>query len=192
MATLYAAIANGGKLWLPQIVERVETPDGQVLEEFAPRVRRELAVAPETLSIVRQGLVGVVNEPKGTAYRVHSKDGKDVEIAGKTGTAQVGTKTEGGYEAGTHAWFIGYAPAGRPKIAFAVMVEHGGHGGDVAAPIAMEIVRNTFDTVMPADRDAPRVGRAVRRAARAADAASGAGGRGTEPAPTTAAEEAAP
>jgi membrane peptidoglycan carboxypeptidase len=102
---------------------------------------------------------------------VHSKDGKDVEIAGKTGTAQVGTRTEGGYEAGTHAWFIGYAPAGRPRIAFAVMVEHGGHGGDVAAPIAMEIVRNTFDTVMPAERDAPRVGRAVRRAARVAEAA---------------------
>ena len=115
MATLYAAIANGGKLWLPQIVDRVETPDGQVLEEFAPRVRRELAVAPESLAIVRQALVGVVNESKGTAFKVRSKDPKDVEVAGKTGTAQVGTGTaEGGYEAATHAWFIGFAPAGRP------------------------------------------------------------------------------
>jgi penicillin-binding protein 2 len=165
MATLYAAIANGGKLWLPQIVERVEAPDGQVLEEFAPRVRRELAVAPESLAFVRQALVGVVNEPKGTAFKTHPKDPKDVEIAGKTGTAQVGTRGEGGYEAATHAWFIGFAPAGRPRIAFAVLVEHGGHGGDVAAPIATEIVRNYFDTVAPADRDAPRVGKAARRAA---------------------------
>jgi penicillin-binding protein 2 len=176
MVTLYAAIANGGKLWLPQIVERVETQDGQLLEEFAPRVRRELAVAPESLALVRQALVGVVNESKGTAFKVRNKDAKDVEVAGKTGTAQVGTgRGEGGYEAATHAWFIGFAPAGRPKIAFAVLVEHGGHGGDVAAPLAMEIVRNYFDTVAPADRDAPRVGQTTRRhVARAADPAAAA------------------
>ncbi|HEY6477720.1 MAG TPA: penicillin-binding protein 2, partial [Polyangia bacterium] len=86
MALLYAAIANGGKLWLPQIVERVESPDGQTLEEFAPRVRREVSVAPETLAIVRQALVGVVNESKGTAFKARLKD---IEVAGKTGTAQV-------------------------------------------------------------------------------------------------------
>ena len=179
MATLYAAIANGGKLWLPQIVERVESPDGQVLEEFAPRVRRELAVAPESLAIVRQALVGVVNDPKGTAFKVRSKDPKDVELAGKTGTAQVVTgRGEGGYESATHAWFIGFAPAGRPKIALAVLVEHGGHGGDVAAPLAMEIVHNTFETVMPAERDAPRIGLPRRRAARHARRRGGDHGRG--------------
>ncbi|HVZ86928.1 MAG TPA: penicillin-binding protein 2 [Polyangia bacterium] len=157
MALLYAAIANGGKLWLPQIVERVESSDGQVLEEFAPRVRREVSVAPETLAIVRQALVGVVNEPKGTAFKARAKD---IEVAGKTGTAQVhGRHTElGGYEGGDHAWFVGFAPAGRPKIAVAVLVEHGGHGGDVAAPVAMEIIHNYFDNVAPADRDAPHLG----------------------------------
>jgi penicillin-binding protein 2 len=162
MALLYAAIANGGKLWLPQIVERVESPDGQTLEEFAPRVRREISVAPESLAIVRQALVGVVNESKGTAYKSRAKD---IEVAGKTGTAQVhGRKTElGGYEAGDHAWFVGFAPAGRPKIAIAVLVEHGGHGGDVAAPVAMEIIHNYFDSVDPADRNAPRVGLPRRR-----------------------------
>ena len=157
MALLYSAIANGGKLWLPQIVERVESPDGQTLEEFAPRVRREVSVAPETLAIVRQALVGVVNESKGTAYKSRAKD---IEVAGKTGTAQVhGRHTElGGYEAGDHAWFVGFAPAGRPRIAVAVLVEHGGHGGDVAAPVAMEIIHNYFETVAPADREAPHVG----------------------------------
>ncbi len=157
MATLYAAIANGGKLWLPQIVSRIESPDGQVLEEFAPRVRREISVAPETLALVRQALVGVVNEPKGTAFKVRSKD---IEVAGKTGTAQVlGRHREpGGYETGDHAWFVGFAPAGRPRIAIAVLVEHGGHGGDVAAPVAMEIIHGYFDGVAPADREAPRLG----------------------------------
>ena len=157
MALMYAAIANGGKLWLPQIVERVESPDGQTLEEFAPRVRREISVAPETLAIVRQALVGVVNESKGTAYKNRSKE---IEVAGKTGTAQVhGRHTElGGYEAGDHAWFVGFAPAGRPRIAVAVLVEHGGHGGDVAAPVAMEIIDKYFETIAPADREAPHVG----------------------------------
>jgi penicillin-binding protein 2 len=157
MALLYAAIANGGKLWLPQIVERVESPDGQTLEEFAPRVRREVSVAPETLAIVRQALVGVVNESKGTAYKSRAKD---IEVAGKTGTAQVhGRHTElGGYEAGDHAWFVGFAPAGRPRIAVAALVEHGGHGGDVAAPVAMEIIHNYFESVAPGDRAAPHVG----------------------------------
>jgi penicillin-binding protein 2 len=157
MATMYAAIANGGKLWLPQIVERVEATDGQVLEEFAPRVRRELGISAESLAIVRQALVGVVNEPKGTAFKTRSREN---EVAGKTGTAQVhGRHTEaGGWEGGDHAWFVGFAPAGRPRIAFAVLVEHGGHGGEVAAPVAMEIVDKYFETVAPEQKNAPRLG----------------------------------
>jgi penicillin-binding protein 2 len=158
MATLYAAIANGGKLWLPQIVDHVEAPDGQVLEEFPPRVRRELSVSAENLALVRQALVGVVNESKGTAFKVRSKD---IEVAGKTGTAQVhGRRGDpaAGYEANDHAWFVGFAPAGRPRIALAVLVEHGGHGGEVAAPLAMEIVNGYFDTVAPDQKNAPRVG----------------------------------
>src|SRR5450432_2212339 len=165
MAALYAAIANGGKLWLPQIVDHVEAPDGQVLEEFPPRVRREIAVSPENLAFVRQALVGVVNEPKATAFKVRSKE---IEIAGKTGMAQVhGRKsdTAGTYEGTEHAWFVGFAPAGRPRIALAVLVEHGGHGGEVAAPIAVEIVNNYFETVAPADvKNVPRVGLPRRRA----------------------------
>jgi len=194
MATLYAAIANGGKLWLPQIVERVESPEGKTLEEFAPRVRRELAVSAETLATVRTGLVAVVNESKGTAYKARLPD---IEVAGKTGTAQVQSgHAEGGYEANTHAWFVGFAPAGRPKIAIAVLVEHGGHGGDVAAPPAMEIIHNYFESVAPADKDAPRVGRPKRRAPRpdapaAATTAAAAEGAPAAPpaAPAPAAEE---
>jgi penicillin-binding protein 2 len=168
MVTLYAAIANGGKLWLPQVVERIESPDQKVLEEFAPRVRRELSVSPENLAILRQGLVGVVNEPKGTAYRVHIKD---VEVAGKTGTAQVRRNSRHGealssYDQNDHAWFVGFAPAANPRIAFAVLIEHGGHGGEVAAPAAMEIVHNYFETVAPDQKNVPRLGLPRRRIGR--------------------------
>jgi len=169
MAMLYAAIANGGKLWLPQIVERIESPTGQVLEEFPPRVRRELSVSPENLAIVRQALVGVVNEPKGTAYKARPDD--DLEVSGKTGTAQVrhmGKRGEplSSYEQNDHAWFAGFAPSGHPRIAFAVLVEHGGHGGDVAAPVAMEITHGYFESVAPADRAAPHLGLPRRRPGR--------------------------
>ena len=110
MATLYAAIANGGKLWLPQIVERVESPEGKMLEEFPPRVRRELAVSPETLATVRQALVGVVNEPKGTAYRARLDD---IEVAGKTGTAQVPERPRRGRLRERHPRLVRRLRAGR-------------------------------------------------------------------------------
>jgi len=188
MATMYAAIANGGKLWLPQLVERVESPEGKVLEEFAPRVRRELAVSPETLAIVRQALVGVVNQSKGTAFKARPKD---IEVAGKTGTAQVRSgRAEGGYEFNTHAWFVGFAPAGRPRIALAVLVEHGGHGGDVAAPLAMEIVNAYFESAPPAEREAPRVGLLRRRLPRPPAAATPA--PAASPAPADVPAEAPP
>ncbi len=182
MVTMYAAIANGGKLWLPQVVERIESPDQKVLEEFAPRVRRELSVSPENLALVRQGLVGVVNEPKGTAFRARTRD---IEVAGKTGTAQVKRIARHGegissYDQNDHAWFVGFAPAGNPKIAFAVLIEHGGHGGEVAAPAAMEIVHNYFETVAPDQKNAPRIGLPRRRLGRMREDAPEADGGGED------------
>ena len=159
MAMLYAAIASDGKLWLPQIVERVESPTGQVVEAFPPRMRREVSVAPETLAFLRRALYGVVYESKGTAFKARPKR---IEIAGKTGTAQVfqggrrgGDEPPLPYERVDHAWFAGFAPAAKPRIAFAVLVEHGGHGGSVAAPVAAEIVENYYDTVVPPDERNP-------------------------------------
>ncbi len=162
MALLYAAIASNGKLWLPQIVERIESPSGQIIEEFPPRVRREVSVSPESLAFLRRALYGVVYDPKGTAYKARPRR---IEIAGKTGTAQVfqggrrgGDEPPLPYERVDHAWFTGFAPAAQPRIAFAVLVEHGGHGGSVAAPVAAEIVENYFDSVVPPDeRNPPRL-----------------------------------
>jgi penicillin-binding protein 2 len=159
MALLYTAIANGGKLWLPQIVERIEGPGGQVTEEFPPRARRDVTVSAETFGVLRKALVGVVNDRLGTAHKVQSQK---YEIAGKTGTAQVQRYSRKGddppslYELASHSWFAGFAPAGKPRIAFAVIVEHGGHGADAAAPVAAEITDNYLDLIVPpAEREAP-------------------------------------
>ncbi|MEZ4254579.1 MAG: penicillin-binding protein 2 [Polyangiales bacterium] len=146
LALAYAALGNGGQLFVPELVERVSGPDGAVVQEFEPRVRRKLTIAPEHLQYVRDSLVGVVNDPSGTAFEARIEGG--VRVAGKTGTAQVSYRRpkpgedprKSEYFNRDHAWFAGLAPADNPEIAFVVLVEHGGGGGKYAAPVAMQIV----------------------------------------------------
>lgn len=150
LAMMYAAIASGGTLYVPQLVESVERPDGTVVEEFAPRVRRRIAVDPSHLTYVIDGLYGVVNDPNGTAYEARIDGG--VAVAGKTGTAEVSKrKLEAGedprrawYYRRAHAWFAGFAPADKPELSVVVLVEHGGQGGKYAAPIAMQILQDAL------------------------------------------------
>ncbi|MCP3676904.1 MAG: penicillin-binding protein 2 [Deltaproteobacteria bacterium] len=141
----YAAIANGGRLFLPQVVERIETPDGEVIRDFVPKETGVLPVSKRTLDVVRSALKGVVSDDKGTARFIRTRG---LAIAGKTGTAQVAMLGEERlkakeipYRLRDHAWFAGYAPADDPKIAVAVLVEHGGFGSEIAAPIAREVMR---------------------------------------------------
>jgi penicillin-binding protein 2 len=141
----YAAIANGGRLFLPQVVERIETPDGEVIRDFVPKETGVLPVSKRTLDIVRSALKGVVSDDKGTARFIRTRG---FAIAGKTGTAQVAMLGEERlkakeipYRLRDHAWFAGYAPADNPGIAVVVLVEHGGFGSEVAAPIAREVMK---------------------------------------------------
>lgn len=143
LAMAYAAIANGGTVYTPQLVESVQAPDGTVLETFAPRVRRSVHYKPEHIQLVHQSLWGVVNEQRGTAYDARG-DGT-VAVAGKTGTAQVerhlrdkNDEKRSWYVNRAHAWFAGWAPAENPELAIVVLVEHGGGGGKNAAPIAID------------------------------------------------------
>ncbi len=145
LALAYSALANGGTLYMPQLVRAVETSNATVVQEFAPRVRRQIDLNPDNLKLVRDALNSGVNEEGGTAFRARIEG---VDMAGKTGTAQVGHKLFRGVEAEKtaylnrdHAWFAGYSPSGSPEIAVIVLVEHGGGGGKHAAPIAFEIVR---------------------------------------------------
>ena len=165
MAMAYAALANGGKLFVPQVVERVESSDGQRDRRVRPegRARRSKIAAP-TLSTPGSAACGrSTNEPGGTAFdHGHSEI---VTVMGKTGTAEVkkhhkDEEDEGPREAGTrtpsHAWFAGWAPAEDPEIAIVVLVEHGGAGGTVAWPIAKQILEGYFTaSVEPRRRQAP-------------------------------------
>ncbi len=145
MARLMAAIANGGYLVTPHLATSagptsIET-DGStpVRPVFAhPEPQPIPGLHQETLAAVREGLYNVVNDSHGTGYK--SVRLKEVAIAGKTGTAEVG----GGRP--DHAWFAGYAPADHPRVAFAVVIEHGGSGGKVAGPIARDFVKTLLET----------------------------------------------
>lgn len=144
-----ATLANGGKLFRPQIVEQVTDPDGKVVQNFQPELLDEIKGMDRYLALIRQGLVGVVNGPHGTA-RSAKIDG--ITVAGKTGTAQVvkvaaykHLKEEDiPYKFRDHAWFTAFAPAEDPEIAVTVLVEHGLHGGSGAAPIATAVMKEYF------------------------------------------------
>lgn len=145
LSLAYAALANGGTLYQPQVVRSIETSDGTIVQEFPPRVRRIVELDPAHLALIKRGLEGVVTERRGTA---HSESIPGVDMAGKTGTAQVSHVTPRGvdpdkvwYFNRDHAWFAGYAPSRSPEIAIVVLVEHGGGGGKNAVPVAMRVVR---------------------------------------------------
>lgn len=149
MAVVFSAIANGGTIYRPQVVRRVEEPDGKVVQDFLPEIRDKLAIPRSHMDRVRKGLVQVMEEPGGTAYR-HRLPG--IRTAGKTGTAQVvrigaiRLRTEEmEFFSRDHAWFAAYGPVEEPQIAVVVLNEHGGSGGRNAAPYAMEVMARYFE-----------------------------------------------
>lgn len=146
LAMAYATIANGGTLYVPQVVQNIRAPDGSLSDTFQPRVKRKVAVEARHLDLIRRALVDVVEDEDGTAYRSRNKEG--VQVAGKTGTAQVVSRRGRSEESSSawyldrsHGWFAGFAPASDPQVAFAILVEHGGSGGASAAPIATSVMQ---------------------------------------------------
>ncbi|MDX9785149.1 MAG: penicillin-binding protein 2 [Desulfobacterales bacterium] len=146
LVVLTSAVANGGIRYMPQIVKSVQTAEGETVYSPQYRVTGRLPVTPETLAKVRHGLHEVVWGRSGTA-RIAQVEG--MEISGKTGTAQVYSRKSDDKAFGKnlpvelrdHAWFVAYAPAQEPRIAVAVMVEHGEHGSSAAAPLARDLIK---------------------------------------------------
>jgi penicillin-binding protein 2 len=159
---LISAIANGGKLYFPQVVERVENIYGDVLKEYPPIEQRRVNVSENTLHIIQEALLGTVNEPHGTGWACALKE---VKVSGKTGTAQVIRMPEN-FRRGDmdrmplkfkdHAWFVAYAPFEDPMIAIVVLVEHGGFGAAAAVPIAKKVLEKFFSLEQPSP---PKVAR---------------------------------
>jgi len=142
-----SALINGGFLMKPYLVRKIESSDGTLIDDdFQPQIMGKVGVAPEVLSLVREALVGVVNDPRGTGKRAKLSPDLDVTVAGKTGTAQVIGAVHGitSKEFKDHAWFVGYAPAEKPEIVVTALVENGGHGGAVAAPLVKKVMEAFF------------------------------------------------
>ncbi len=138
---LVSVIANGGAFYKPQILKWSRDRETGAEKIYPSVLRRKFTFDEKALEEVRKALIGVTSEPGGTA---HAAATPIAVVAGKTGTAQVIAQKVAGRklsaETEDHAWFIGYAPADNPKIAVSVLVEHGGHGGGAAAPIARKVI----------------------------------------------------
>lgn len=131
MALVACAVANEGVVMRPHLLKERRDPQGRVVAQTTPKVLHRVPVPPSVWKAIKRGMLAAVYGPGGTAGRLR---GLPIRVAGKTGSSEhrKGAKT--------HAWFIAFAPFDRPKIALCVMVEESGHGGEVAVPIAREIL----------------------------------------------------
>ncbi len=123
-----AAIANDGVMPRPYLVANIKTPGGRTVLDQGPE-QLEAVVKPEVATQITEIMQKTVDQGSGRQAQIAG-----VPVAGKTGTAQLGENQE------PHAWFTGFAPADDPQIAIAVLVENGGQGSEVAAPIARELI----------------------------------------------------
>ena len=152
LASMTAALANGGTVWKPQIVQKIVDLEGGTEWMLTPEKLKETAWPAESLKAVQKAMEAVVNDVGGTAWRSRMDT---VRFAGKTGTAQVVRRKSDEeeeeaeddvipYQYRDHALFVSYAPADKPQIAVAVVVEHGGHGSSAAAPVARAVYETYF------------------------------------------------
>jgi len=151
-AVMVNGVANSGIMVRPRILKGILSDREKRAYEFPPVETRELPLRESTLNLIKEALRGVVYDPGGTGGAARSAM---VDIAGKTGTAQViGSRIGRGDPArfNDHAWFVAFAPSRRPEITVAVLVEHGGHGGAAAAPVAKRIIEEYFRNKGSRDR----------------------------------------
>src|SRR5213082_1565245 len=148
MAQAMSIVANGGTFYQTRLVQQVQSIDGGIVTAYNVREKRTLNFSSETLAQLRDGMINAVNGPAGTA---HAASLDNVEVAGKTGTAQWGPKEK----ERTAAWFAGYLPADKPKYAFAAVYEGEvgvkAHGGTVAAPLIAQVFTDMYKGEMVAN-----------------------------------------
>jgi penicillin-binding protein 2 len=141
MAQAMGIVANGGTYYQTRLVQQVQTFDNKIATAYQVRAKRTLNLSSQTLDELRTGMIDVVNGASGTAHQA-SLD--NVEVAGKTGTAQWGPKNK----ERTAAWFAGFLPADQPQYAFAAVYEGDVgskvHGGSTAAPMIADIFKKIY------------------------------------------------
>ncbi|NMC62455.1 MAG: penicillin-binding protein 2, partial [SAR324 cluster bacterium] len=157
-----SALVNGGILYKPQLVRKIESVDGAFRDEdFKPVEVGRVDVQKRILNKVKEAMVSVVNDPHGTGKRAQLPKELGIQVGGKTGTAQVVSldyhkSTEGREH---HAWFVGFAPAEDPQIVVTALIEHGGGGGLNAAPLVRQVMEAFFGYVPPTPTPEPQVKR---------------------------------
>lgn len=150
IACLYAGLANGGRFVRPHVMKQLEDLDGKVVKRARPDTTVELELDPQHLDFVNQALLGVVQGGGTAAATFEGFPLQQIPVAAKTGTSEIAGKQP-------TAWFVCYAPVGDPKYVVAVAMEQGGHGGEVAAPVARRILEGLFN-IPPAGEIRPSVG----------------------------------
>jgi penicillin-binding protein 2 len=140
-AQAMAIVANGGTFYQTRLVQQVQTLNNEIVTAYQVRAKKTLDCSPSTMDQIRTGLIDVVNGSGGTAHQA-SLD--NVEVAGKTGTAQWGPKNK----ERTAAWFSGFLPADKPQYAFAALYEGDVgskvHGGSTGGPMISDIFKEIY------------------------------------------------
>jgi penicillin-binding protein 2 len=140
LANAYACFANGGTLWTPHVEGSVTDPSTKkTISTYTPKALGTVAIDPYTRAQMEAGFLGVTSNPKGTAYDAFR--GLFASVSGKTGTADVAGK-------GATSLFAAYTPSVNPQYAVVAVVEQGGHGAQIAAPIVRQVIE-TIDGIKP-------------------------------------------
>jgi len=140
MTQLYAAIANGGTIYKPQVARAIVKPNGQIVKEFAPEVIATQVLTKKASKFLHEALRAVVTE--GTAAGAFS--GFPVAVAGKTGTAEDKGRNKDGSAKADTAWFSSFAPVDNPKYAVVMVVSQGGFGASISAVGVRDIYAALF------------------------------------------------
>ncbi len=156
LVTFISAVINGGTLWIPRVVLRVEDVEGKTLYRSNLEKKGILPFSMEHLELMKLAMGGVVREKKGTAHWIAMRG---LQIGGKTGTVQVISEQSrqqllsrlsqddqhsiDRFE--DHAWFVGFASVEEPEVTVVVIIEHGGHGSTGAAPLAKKVIKRYFE-----------------------------------------------
>jgi penicillin-binding protein 2 len=145
---MVAAVANGGKVLWPRLVDRLEPADPHSNDDVilfpSKPVRNHLSVKPQNLALVREAMVADVEDPEGTGFKAfHESDLKtpvlkNFRVGGKTGTAEIERQ---GRNVDRTTWFASFGPFENPRYVVVAMVESGGSGGGTCAPITMKVYK---------------------------------------------------
>ncbi len=139
LAVAYSALANGGTLYRPQLALQVQDRDGTLVTKFEGEAVGRVPIQPSTLTAINGALRGVLTHGEGTATSAFAGFPLSTHpVAGKTGTSEVAGKQP-------HSWFAAFAPAQEPEFVVVAVVEEGGHGSQVAAPIVRRVLEGLLD-----------------------------------------------